>query len=156
MSYNKVYRNVCWFCNNAISSNSNKRCPHCGWYICAVCGSCSRHCKGNKKSKNDILKYEKLYKKIFTFTDLEDMSTFKVRVCKSFYKIKTGTTQAYYDCSENLGEFDGISYISDNSPLGIWLFKNDIGAIFYHYSDGKSTKFKLMKSNDYINQNQSK
>ena len=40
---NDIYRNRCWSCYKKISSEKNKRCSTCGWYICAcrACG-CNR------------------------------------------------------------------------------------------------------------------
>lgn len=34
------YANVCWSCKSEISSDTDKRCPKCRWYICSKCGSC--------------------------------------------------------------------------------------------------------------------
>jgi len=36
------YDNHCWNCFQDISSDSNKRCPECGWFICN-CGACGKH-----------------------------------------------------------------------------------------------------------------
>ena len=35
------YKNHCWNCRVPLSSNTNERCPKCGWYICKNCGACS-------------------------------------------------------------------------------------------------------------------
>ena len=39
------YEDHCWRCKSYISSEKNKRCKLCGWYICNNCGACEYDCK---------------------------------------------------------------------------------------------------------------
>ena len=40
----KKYLNHCWSCKHQITSNTAIRCRICGWYICPLCGACSKDC----------------------------------------------------------------------------------------------------------------
>lgn len=42
---NEKYVNHCWNCKRTVT-NDMKRCPSCGWFVCASCGSCGCGFKG--------------------------------------------------------------------------------------------------------------
>lgn len=54
-STKRKYRNHCWKCGSKITSEINRRCNSCGWYICSHCGACDYYCQSSKRL-NDILK----------------------------------------------------------------------------------------------------
>ncbi len=58
------YSNICWSCHKPISSEYNRRCPICGWFVCS-CGKCAPDCsqKQNASLNNDIY-IENVNKKI--------------------------------------------------------------------------------------------
>lgn len=144
MENKTVYRSRCWCCNNIIRSDMNTKCPDCGWYICSVCGACSYYCAISIGNKFDFKKYEKLFKKTYIFKNCDDLSVFKAKVCKSNLKEKIGTSIFYYDCSEALGEYNGIQYISDRSPLGKWVYEKKVGDTFRMNMDGILIKYELI------------
>jgi len=37
------YESICWNCHSTVDAKKSLRCPKCDWYICNVCGSCSKN-----------------------------------------------------------------------------------------------------------------
>ena len=51
---NKKYVNICWNCYASIDSLFNVRCNICGWYICNICGACSKSCSKSEDRIEEI------------------------------------------------------------------------------------------------------
>jgi hypothetical protein len=51
----KRYENICWRCHTPVTSDNNKRCRDCGWFICSYCESCKKDCPRNDEAAYPFL-----------------------------------------------------------------------------------------------------